>query len=213
MIPREILTTYLKDAIELQGEPAVRPLFTASEDGGLNLMAKARQALPAAFADRLVNEYRAVCGANNDLELNEYLSMTKPSEWDKVDFIEGVIDRLNARAPLKDARAQVTFFAETNTCRVVVDCQGYGFSEVTCHTADQLWKLLQRAATDGIDIPAPKPIPYRVETAEEWLKTHRPTKAAIRKMVSTGQLPAAGKPRAAKKSMSLDEIMKLDIKL
>jgi hypothetical protein len=117
------------------------------------------------------------------------------------------------RSPLRDSRTTVTYFAETNTCRVTFVSQDNRFSEVTVRSGEDLWKLLRRAATDGIDFPAPAPTAYRIEDPTEWLKTHRPTKVAMRKIYTSAANPLSTKSRVKKPSMALEAILKLDLKL
>ena len=195
---REILATYLTEAIKdplQEGEKI--PLD----------MGVARAALPTPALEILHSEYRIACAHKNP-SIN-----TGTFNFIDVPYVEQIIAQLKTpKAPFKDARTQVTFYPETGTARVTFLNQGYGFGDTIARSADELWKLLRKAATDGIDQPAPKPVPYFTETSEDWLKTHRPTKAAQKKIFTQGSITVA--PTKKKKpSMALEEILALNLKL
>jgi hypothetical protein len=192
---REILAKYLKKAI--------KPV--EDEEGKevqLHLpLSKARADLPEAALTRLLAEYRLSCGETTI----DYEGLSFAPH-----FLEGILERIKQekKINLKDTRTHVTFFPETSTARVVIECQGFGFSEVTVRSANELWTLLKKAATDGIDIPAPPPTPYRIETADEWLKTHRAIKVGP-KAHSEGQAT----PKKKRYSPDVEEMLKIELKL
>lgn len=189
---REILAKYLKQVI--------KPV-EVEEDGKVKEVqlplpfSVASEALPPAALARLLAEYRLSCGE----AVLDYEGLSFAPH-----FLEGILERIKQekKINLKDTRTRVTFYPETSTAKVVIECQGFGFSEVTVRSGKELWDLLKKAATDGIDIPAPPPTPYLVETPEEWLKTHRPTMKA--KPVE---------PKKKKYSMEIEEMLKIELKL
>jgi hypothetical protein len=170
-------------------------------------MVKAKKDLPPPVLAILLSEYRAAANLEGRFDYATPQEFLTPAE------IEDLIARLKRpKAPFKDARTQVTFYPETGTARVSFMSQGYSIGDTIVKSGEELWKLLRRAASDGIDFQAPKPAPYFTESADDWLKTHRPTKLAQKKIFQQGSITIT--PTKKKKpSMALQEILALDLKL
>jgi hypothetical protein len=206
---REILATYLAKAIKPLDEDTAEGAQAGTKQP--LALAKARADLPPPALDILLSEYRIACEHKADFDINAGLFNFIPAP-----YVEQIIQQLKSpKAPFKDARTRVTFYPESGTARVVFESQGAAFGDTIVKSGEELWKLLKRAATDGLDVPAPKPIPYFIESQDEWLKTHRPTRAVQKKMFSEGQvnLPKVDKATTKKYSMAFEEIMNLNLKL